>query len=181
MTAPYTIVFVPSAQWINPERGFVSNEQSPNITVEVIWLMSTIRNNLYTFSYAHSTEVSGSIVHYTYDFILFVSRVAFAVKVPHFRSIFSPFHVRLIHTLVPSFIHSTYLKERVSCSSSGSPRFKSLSRVDYIAWFQVSAAVQMKSATFWDFMHRRMVITDVSWQPISPVMVQGSSNYIIYA
>jgi len=129
--------------------------------------MSTILNNLYTFSYIHSIEVSRSIVHY--EFIIFVSGLAFTVKVPRFRSNFSPFHVRLIHTLAPSFIHSTYLKERASCSSSGSLGFKSLSRVGYITWFQVSAAMQMKSATFWDFTHRRMVITDVSGQSIRPV------------
>jgi len=134
MTAPYTIVFVPLAQWTHPKRGVASNEQSPTIKIEVIrltlnllrttivaprshaskWqmgftlafkeLMSTIINNLYTFPYAHSTEVSRSTVQY--EFILFVSGVAFTVKAPHFRNTQS-FRVSFFHTLAPSFIHST--------------------------------------------------------------------------
>jgi len=93
MIAPHTTVFVPSAQWRNHERGVASSEQSLTIKIEAIRLMSTVINNLYTFSYAHSTEVSWSIAHY--EFILFVLGVAFTVKAPHFRSTFSPFHIRV--------------------------------------------------------------------------------------
>ena len=43
-----------------------------------------------------------------------------------------------------------------------------------LAWFQASAAVQMISSLFWDVMQRRLVVTDVSGQPIGPIFKSQS-------
>jgi hypothetical protein len=38
-----------------------------------------------------------------------------------------------------------------------------------IVWFQASAAVYMRSSLFWDVTQRRLIVADVSGQPIGPI------------